>query len=111
VVKISKDDYKYLYSDEDIRILEKYLGHKVKNIKVKKIKSKKGKYLYTDEQLKTLEKCLGHKVENLRISDYSDANKEDIDMYLGDGILEKEDLEPEELDDLLIPEEEWDDYE
>ena len=30
------DDYEYLYSDEDIRILEKYLGHKVKNIKVKK---------------------------------------------------------------------------
>jgi len=29
------DDYEYLYSAEDIRILEKYLGHKVKNIKVK----------------------------------------------------------------------------
>ena len=29
------DDYEYLYSNEDIRILEKYLGHKVKNIKVK----------------------------------------------------------------------------
>ena len=32
------DDYEYLYSAEDIRILEKYLGHKVKNVKVKKIK-------------------------------------------------------------------------
>ena len=51
------------------------------------------------------------KVENLRISDYSDANKDDIDMYLGNGIFEKDDLEPEELDDLLIPEEEWDDDE
>ena len=37
------DDYEYLYSDEDIRILEKYLGHKVKNIKVKKNEKQKRK--------------------------------------------------------------------
>ena len=36
---------------------------------------------------------------------------EDLDLYLDDYILEKEDLTQEELDDLLIPEEEWDDFE
>ena len=37
-------------------------------------------------------------------------NDEDLDLYLDD-ILEKEDLTEEERDDLLIPEEEQDDYE
>ena len=36
---------------------------------------------------------------------------EKLDLYFKDKILDKEDLTPEELDDLLSPEEEWDDYE
>lgn len=35
---------------------------------------------------------------------------EDLDLYLGDDILDIEDLTEEERDDLLIPEEEQDDF-
>ena len=37
-------------------------------------------------------------------------NDEDLDLYLDNDILEKEDLTEEERDDLLIPEEEQDDF-
>lgn len=95
----------YYYSDEEIKLFEKLTGHKLENVK----KPKKKKYLYTDEELKHLEKITGHKIKNMEISNNSDANKDELDMYIGDGVLSKDDLEPEELDDLLIPEEEWDD--
>ena len=37
-------------------------------------------------------------------------NDEDLDLYLEDDILDIDDLTEEERDDLLIPEEEQDDF-
>lgn len=36
---------------------------------------------------------------------------DELNLYVDDDILKKEDLEQDELDDLLIPEEEWNDLE
>ena len=55
----------------------------------------------TEEELELVEKWSGQKL----------TKGEKLDLILKDKIFEKEDLTPEELDDILTPEEEWDDYE
>lgn len=77
-------------SDEEIKLVEKWSGKKLNiepNSSHKKSNSKRTK-----------------KDKNL-------TKEEKLDLYFKDKILDKEDLTPEELDDLLNPEEEWDDYE
>ena len=53
-------------------------------------------------------------IKNLIQEKKKDKNltkEEKLDLYFKDKIFDKEDLTPEELDDLLSSEEEWDDYE
>ncbi len=53
-------------------------------------------------------------IKNLIQEKKKDKNltkEEKLDLYFKDKIFDKEDLAPEELDDLLSSEEEWDDYE
>lgn len=77
----------------------------------------------TEEEIKLVEKWSGQKLSIKSSSTHKRASLkkekdnekltkgEKLDLILKDKIFEKEDLTPEELDDLLIPEEEWDDYE
>ena len=77
----------------------------------------------TDEEIKLIEKWSGKKFNTEENSTNKKSNSkrtkkdknltkgEKLDLYFKDKILDKEDLTPEELDDLLSPEEEWDDYE
>ena len=77
----------------------------------------------TEEEIKLIEKWSGKKfnTEESSIDKKSNSKKakkdknltkgEKLDLYFKDKIFDKEDLTPEELDDLLSSEEEWDDYE
>ena len=77
----------------------------------------------TEEEIKLIEKWSGKKFNTEESSIYKKSNSkkakkdknltkgEKLDLYFKDKIFDKEDLTPEELDDLLSSEEEWDDYE
>lgn len=77
----------------------------------------------TEEELELVEKWSGQKLSIKSSSTHKRASSkkekenkkltkgEKLDLILKDKIFEKEDLTPEELDDILTPEEEWDDYE
>ena len=77
----------------------------------------------TEEEIKLIEKWSGKKfnTEESSIDKKSNSKKakkdknltkgEKLDLYFKDKIFDKEDLTPEELDDLLSSEEECDDYE
>ena len=74
----------------------------------------------TEEEIKLIEKWSGKKFNTKGDLIYKKSNSkkdknltkgEKLDLYFKDKIFDKEDLTPEELDDLLSSEEEWDDYE
>ena len=77
----------------------------------------------SDEEIKLVEKWSGKKLNIESNSSHKKSNSkrtkkdknltkgEKLDLILKDKIFDKEDFTPEELDDLLSSEEEWDDYE
>ncbi len=77
----------------------------------------------TEEEIKLVEKWSGKKLNIKSSSTDKKSNSkrekenknltkgEKLDLILKDKVFDKEDLTPEELDELLAPEEEWDDYE
>ena len=85
-----KDMKEFRLSDEEIKLIEKWSGKKFNTEEDSINKKSNSKKKMKDKNLTKGEK---------------------LDLYFKDKILDKKDLTPEELDDLLSPEEEWDDYE